>query len=109
ASDVAAVATFTQRWTPGEHALAGRRAGKHVYSAVPRAIEEEEIRAITEEVRRTGLVYMMGETSQYNAAVVLARRIHRTGVFGEASYAEADYAHEMYQGCYEAYNYSCGE
>src|SRR5699024_4491085 len=55
ASDVDAVAIFTQRWTHGEHALAALRAGKHVYSAVPMAIEEEEIRAITEEVQRTGL------------------------------------------------------
>src|SRR5699024_1484935 len=54
ASEVDAVAIFTQRWTHGEHALAALRAGKHVYSAVPMAIEEEEIRAITEEVRRTG-------------------------------------------------------
>src|SRR5699024_5763959 len=79
-SDVAAIAVLTQRGTHGEHALAALRAGKHVYSAVPMAIEEEEIRQITEEVQRTGLVYMMGETSQYNSAVVLARRLHRQGV-----------------------------
>ncbi|MDN5820386.1 MAG: Gfo/Idh/MocA family oxidoreductase, partial [Brachybacterium sp.] len=109
ASDVDAVAIFTQRWTHGEHALAALRAGKHVYSAVPMAIEEEEIRAITEEVRRTGLVYMMGETSQYNAAVVLARRIHRTGAFGEVFYAEGDYIHDMDLGFYDAYKYSGGE
>ena len=109
ASDVDAVAIFTQRWTHGEHALAALRAGKHVYSAVPMAIEEEEIRAITEEVRRTGLVYMMGETSQYNAAVVLARRIHRTGAFGEVFYAEGDYVHDMDLGFYDAYRYSGGE
>src|SRR5690625_3719973 len=52
-SDVDAIAVFTQRWTHGEHALAALRAGKHVYSAVPMAIEEEEIRQITEEVQRT--------------------------------------------------------
>src|SRR5699024_12773211 len=102
ASEVGAVAISTQRWTHGEHALAALRAGKHVYSAVRMAIEEEEIRAITEEVRRTGLVYMMGETSQYNAAVVLARRIHRTGVFGEVFYAEGDYVHDMDLGFYDA-------
>ncbi|GAA1483708.1 Gfo/Idh/MocA family protein [Brachybacterium fresconis] len=109
ASDVDAVAIFTQRWTHGEHALAALRAGKHVYSAVPMAIEEDEIRAITEEVRRTGLVYMMGETSQYNAAVVLARRIHRSGAFGEVFYAEGDYVHDMDLGFYDAYKYSGGE
>ncbi|MDN5685729.1 MAG: Gfo/Idh/MocA family oxidoreductase [Brachybacterium sp.] len=109
ASDVDAVAIFTQRWTHGEHALAALRAGKHVYSAVPMAIAEDEIRAITEEVQRTGLVYMMGETSQYNAAVVLARRIHRSGAFGEVFYAEGDYVHDMDLGFYDAYKYSGGE
>ena len=109
ASDVDAVAIFTQRWTHGQHALAALRAGKHVYSAVPMAIEEEEIRQITEEVQRTGLVYMMGETSQYNAAVVLARRIHRSGAFGEVFYAEGDYVHDMDLGFYDAYKYSGGE
>ena len=109
ASDVDAVAIFTQRWTHGEHALAALRAGKHVYSAVPMAIHEDEIRQITEEVQRTGLVYMMGETSQYNAAVVLARRIHRTGAFGEVFYAEGDYVHDMDLGFYDAYKYSGGE
>lgn len=109
ASDVEAVAIFTQRWTHGQHALAALRAGKHVYSAVPMAIEEDEIRQITEEVQRTGLVYMMGETSQYNAAVVLARRIHRSGAFGEVFYAEGDYVHDMDLGFYDAYRYSGGE
>ncbi|MFC7375212.1 Gfo/Idh/MocA family protein [Brachybacterium sp. GCM10030267] len=109
ASDVDAVAIFTQRWTHGEHALAALRAGKHVYSAVPMAIAEDEIRQITEEVRRTGLVYMMGETSQYNSAVVLARRLHRSGVFGEVFYAEGDYVHDMDLGFYDAYKYSGGE
>src|SRR5690625_5363326 len=101
-SDVYAIAVFTQRWTHGEHALAALRAGKHVYSAVPMAIEEEEIRQITEEVQRTGLVYMMGETSQYNSAVVLARRLHRQGVFGEGFYAEGDYVHDIDLGFYDA-------
>ncbi|KAA9393951.1 Gfo/Idh/MocA family oxidoreductase [Kocuria coralli] len=108
-SDVDAVAIFTQRWTHGQIALQALRAGKHVYSAVPMAIEEDEIRAITEEVKRTGLVYMMGETSQYNAAVVLARRIHRSGAFGEVFYAEGDYVHDMDLGFYDAYRFSGGE
>lgn len=109
ASDVDAVAIFTQRWTHGQIALQALRAGKHVYSAVPMSIEEDEIREICAEVERTGLVYMMGETSQYNAAVVLARRLHRAGAFGEVFYAEGDYVHDMDLGFYDAYRYSGGE
>jgi predicted dehydrogenase len=63
ASDVDAVAIFTQRWTHGPLVLKALEAGKHVYSAVPMAITADEIGAIIEAVRRTGLTYMMGETS----------------------------------------------
>ena len=108
-SDVDAVAIFTQRWTHGEIALAALQAGKHVYSSVPMAIREDEIEAITREVQGSGLIYMMGETSQYNAAVVLARRIYRSGVFGDVFYAEGDYVHDMDLGFYDAYKYSGGD
>lgn len=109
ASDVDAVAIFTQRWTHGQIAIEALRAGKHVYSAVPMSIDEAEMREITELVASTGLTYMMGETSQYNAAVVLARRLHRAGTFGEVFYAEGDYVHDMDLGFYKAYQYSGGE
>jgi predicted dehydrogenase len=70
ASDVDAVAIFTQRWTHGALVLQALRAGKHVYSAVPMAITENEIAAIIDTVRETGLTYMMGETSYNNPATV---------------------------------------
>ncbi|WP_026821080.1 Gfo/Idh/MocA family oxidoreductase, partial [Arthrobacter castelli] len=40
ASDVEAVAIFTQRWTHGPLVVRALRAGKHVYSAVPMAVTE---------------------------------------------------------------------
>ena len=64
AQAVDAVAIFTQRWTHGPLVLQALNAGKHVYSAVPMAITREEISAIIDAVRATGLTYMMGETSQ---------------------------------------------
>ena len=105
--EIDAVAIFSQRWTHGPLVLRALRAGKHVYSAVPMAISEDEIGAIIEAVRSTGLVYMMGETSYYNPATVYARdRIHD---FGRIFYAEGDYVHDMDLGFYEAYQYSGGE
>ena len=85
------------------------RAGKHVYSAVPMAISEEEIAEIIEAVRETGLTYMMGETSYYNPATVFARKKHAEGAFGRIFYAEGDYVHDMDLGFYDAYQYSGGE
>lgn len=105
---VDAVAIFTQRWTHGPLVVRALRAGKHVYSAVPMAISAEEIAAIIDAVRETGLVYMMGETSYYNPATVLARSRLADGSFGRLFYAEGDYVHDMDLGFYEAYEYSGG-
>ena len=109
ASDVDAVAIFTQRWTHGPLVEQALRAGKHVYSAVPMAIAEDEIGRIIDAVRETGLVYMMGETSYYNPATVYARGQHAAGKFGRVFYSEGDYVHDMDLGFYEAYQYSGGD
>ncbi len=108
-TDVDAVALFTQRWTHGPLVVRALRAGKHVYSAVPMAISEEEIAAIIEAVRETGLTYMMGETSYYNPATVFAREKVAEGAFGRIFYAEGDYVHDMDLGFYAAYQYSGGD
>ena len=109
ASDVDAVAIFTQRWTHGPLVEQALRAGKHVYSAVPMAISEDEIARIIDAVRETGLVYMMGETSYYNPATIYARKQLAAGRFGRIFYAEGDYVHDMDLGFYDAYQYSGGE
>lgn len=107
-SDLDAIAIFTQRWTHGPLVVQALRAGKHVYSAVPMAISVEEIAAIIEAVRETGLTYMMGETSYYNPATVYARGRRAEGAFGRIFYAEGDYVHDMDLGFYAAYQYSGG-
>ncbi|MDQ0866752.1 Gfo/Idh/MocA family protein [Arthrobacter globiformis] len=109
ASDVHAVAIFTQRWTHGPLVERALRAGKHVYSAVPMAVTEDEIAKIIDAVRETRNVYMMGETSYYNPATVYAREQHAAGRFGRVFYAEGDYVHDMDLGFYDAYQYSGGE
>lgn len=104
-----AVAIFTQRWTHGPLVVEALRKGKHVYSAVPMAVSHDEIAEIIDLVRRTGLTYMMGETSQYNPATVFARKKFQEGAFGRVFYAEGDYLHDMDLGFYDAYRYSGGD
>ncbi|MFD1719637.1 Gfo/Idh/MocA family protein [Georgenia deserti] len=106
---VDAVAIFTQRWTHGPLVVRALEAGKHVYSAVPMATSREEIAAIIDAVERTGLTYMMGETSYYNPATVFARKKLAAGEFGRVFYTEGDYLHDMHLGFYDAYRYSGGE
>jgi predicted dehydrogenase len=108
-SDVDAVAIFTQRWTHAPLVLAALEAGKHVYSAVPMATELTDIEAIIAAVERTGLIYMMGETSYYNPATVFIRDKIREGALGQVFYSEGDYVHDMDLGFYAAYQYSGGE
>ncbi|HTW06496.1 MAG TPA: Gfo/Idh/MocA family oxidoreductase [Acidimicrobiales bacterium] len=108
-SDCACIAIFTQRWTHGPLALRALEAGKHVYSTVPMGTSYEELSAIIDAVRRSGLVYMMGETSYYYPAAVYGRQRNRSGDFGRIFYAEGDYVHDMDLGFYDAYRYSGGE
>jgi predicted dehydrogenase len=109
ASDVDSVAILTQRWTHGPLVLRALEAGKNVYSAVPMAITEDEITAIVKKVTETGLIYMMGETSYYNPAVVWARQAIAKGELGRVFYSEGDYVHDMDNGFYAAYRYSGGD
>jgi predicted dehydrogenase len=109
ASDVDAVAVFTQRWLHGEMVIQALRAGKHVYSTVPMAIDPEHIATIIELVKDTGLTYMMGETSYYYPSSVFCRQKLAGGELGRVFYAEGDYVHDMDLGFYAAYQYSGGE
>ena len=104
-----AIAVFTQRWTHGPLVVRALEAGKHVYSAVPMAVSAEEIAAIIEVVKRSGLTYMMGETSYYNPATVFVRQRLESDALGQVFYAEGDYLHDMDLGFYDAYRFSGGE
>ena len=108
-SDVDAVAIFTQRWTHAPLALRALRAGKHVYSAVPAATTLEELNDLIEAVKRTGLTYMMGETSMYYGNRLYVKERWDAGDFGRFVYGEGEYYHDMQHGFYDAYRYSGGQ
>jgi predicted dehydrogenase len=109
ATDINAVAIFTPRWAHAPMALAALRAGKHVYCAVPAATTLEELHELVEEVRRTGLTYMMGETSVYYGNRLYCKERWDAGDFGHFVYGEGEYYHDMSHGFYEAFQYSGGE
>lgn len=108
ASDVDAVAIFTQRWLHGPMTIQALQRGKHVYSAVPMGVSVDEIEQILSLVRSTGLTYMTGETSYYYPAVVFCRNAWRNGLFGHFVFGEGEYIHDMSHGFYDAYKYSGG-
>ncbi len=107
-SDCDAIALFTPRHTHGPLALRALEAGKHVYSSVPAGMSLEEIRDIEVAVRKTGLTYMLGETSYYYPSTILCRELWRRGLFGRFVYGEGEYMHDMGHGFYEAFQHSGG-
>ena len=107
-SDVDAVAIFTQRHLHGPQTILALNMGKHVYCAVPISHCLEEISAIVEKVKSSGLTYMTGETSYYYPCTIYCRERYRRGDFGEIVYGEAQYLHDMSHGFYDAFKYSGG-
>ena len=109
ASDVDAVAIFTQKHLHAPMAIAALDAGKHVYSAVPIAQSLDDIRKIVDKVESTGLIYMMGETSYYYPCVLYCRKRFKAGDFGDFVYGEGQYLHDMDHGLYESFQNSGGD
>ncbi len=109
ASDVDAIGVYTQRWTHAPWAIKAMRAGKHVFSAVPAAISLEELEELIDTVKETGQLYMLGETTWYEAPTILARKLNRIGAFGDLVYGEANYCHDMEHGFYPPYQIANGD
>ncbi len=101
ATDIEAVVLITQPWLHQAQAVAALQAGKHVYSAVPAAFGFEasaildQLDALVRTVERTGLVYMMGETTFFRREVMYCRRRAAAGDFGQFTYAECEYWHDL--------------
>lgn len=91
--EVDAVAVFTGAPSHVQHSVAALKAGKHVISAVPACMSLEEADLLLETVQRSGLIYMMAETSWYHQAVISARQWFGEGLFGDIFYTEAEYHH----------------
>ena len=70
--------------------------GKHAASAVPAVFGSlEEADQLFEMVKKSGLKYMLFETSYFHAGVHAMREIHKAGGFGKILYSEGEYFHYM--------------
>jgi predicted dehydrogenase len=108
-SDFDAVAIFTPRWTHAQIALEAIQNGRHVYTAVPMGITQEEISQLVEASSKTKLTYFMAETSFYYPAVVFSRRKFVEGQMGKFVYGEGEYLHDMSHGFSDAYAANGGD
>ena len=108
-SDFNAVAIFTPRWTHAQIALEALKNGRHVYTAVPMGITQDEVTQLVEVASKTKLTYFMAETSYYYPAVVFSRNKFVTGQMGSFVYGEGEYLHDMSHGFTDAYAANGGD
>jgi predicted dehydrogenase len=95
ADDIDAVAVFSGAPDHAKHVKMCMERGWHVVSAVPACIGLEEAAMLKEVKEKTGLRYMMAESSYYRQECILARNLYREGVFGELFYSEVEYYHDQ--------------
>ncbi|NLF39176.1 Gfo/Idh/MocA family oxidoreductase [bacterium] len=104
-SDLDALVIITQHWLHTPQAIQAMNAGKHVYSAVPLISipDHHEIldwcNKLVETVKRTGALYMYGETTYYRPQAMFCRRKAAEGAFGDFVYAEGEYFHDVDSWC----------
>jgi predicted dehydrogenase len=72
--------------------------GKHVVSAVPAVFgfeAEEEAEKLFNAVKKSGMKYMMNETSAFHADLYAKRMQCQAGALGEIIYSEGEYYHDF--------------
>jgi predicted dehydrogenase len=92
--ELEAVGVFTPAPLHVWMATEAMKAGKHVISAVPAGMSVEELEQLLECVNKTGMKYMMAETSYYRPEIITCREWAQQGKFGTIHYSESEYHHE---------------
>lgn len=102
---IEAIFCATDAPSHGKHAMLCMNHGKHVAVAVPAVWGDlEEAQALYDTVKKTGLNYMLFETSIYRPDCYAMRKLYNAGKFGRMLYTEGEYYHysktpiDSYQG-----------
>lgn len=88
-----AVGVFTEAPNHVPHCIAALEAGKHVLCAVPVAMTLEECEELIAVVKKTGLTFMMAETSYWQQTTISARKFYEEGAFGDLYSCHSAYHH----------------
>lgn len=95
---VEAVFVATDAPSHARHSILALEHGKHVACAVPAVFGSlEEADQLFAAVKKSGLSYMMFETSCYHEDLHAMRTLYRAGLLGEIVYSEGEYYHYMEQ------------
>ncbi len=92
---IEAIFCATDAPSHARHCMLVLEHGKHVATAVPAVWGEkpEEADRLYEAVKKSGLNYMMFETSCFHADLFGMRTIYEAGGFGDLVYSEGEYFH----------------
>jgi len=89
-----AIFVATDAPSHARHCIEVLKHGKHVACAVPATFGSlEEAEQLYEAVKKSGLKYMLFETSAFHADCHAMRQIFRAGGFGKMVYSEGEYYH----------------
>ena len=107
---IEAVFVATDAPSHARHCVEALNHGKHVMCAVPAVYGSvEDAAKLVEAVQKSGLKYMMAETSYYRSDCHAMRTIYRAGGFGRIVYSEGEcYHHSTTQiGSYRDWRVGC--
>lgn len=91
---IEAVFVATDAPSHQRHCMEVLNHGKHVMTAVPAVFGSiEQAEQLLETVKKTGLRYMMAETSYFRADCCGMRQIYNAGGFSRLIYSEGEYYH----------------
>ena len=94
-NDLDAVAIFSDAPSHVKHVEMSFERGLHVCCAVPACHTLEDAEKLKDLKEKTGLRYMMAESSYYRGGCIYARDRFRNGDFGELFYSEIEYYHDL--------------
>ncbi len=94
--NIEAVFVATDAPSHARHCMEVLKHGKHVMTAVPAVFGSiEQAEQLLETVKKTGLKYMMAETSSFRDDCYAMRQIYNAGGFGRLIYSEGEYYHYL--------------
>ena len=94
--NIEAVMISTDAPSHARHTIEALKYGKHVAVNVPAVFESlEDADILFEAVKKSGLKYMMFETSCFHEDLYAMKQIYDTGGLGKLIYSEGEYYHYM--------------
>jgi predicted dehydrogenase len=91
---IEAVFIATDAPSHARHCILALEHGKHVACAVPAVFGSlKDAQDLYDTVKKTGLKYMMFETSMYRQNLYAMRKLYEAGAFGDVVYTEGEYWH----------------